>query len=407
MVSEDIITGAFELEEGKWAVARGFGEPSWKQAPIADLSGREDFLVCTGRFREESSGKDVLNFTYGPSAGGLTESVKFNIFTYGERVLSVLPEPGYKSRNIRISGNGIDSAMLLVERINGILSPFYSGMFAQAVEAMLELESDSSLGLSRIIMNETSRIFSHLNVIGKLAEGASQRVAFNLIFALREKLARIISRRFGHRYFFGINGIGGLRRKVDFKGISQDINKIVEEVRQIWSLLEESRIFIDRIQGTAAIKKDWLLGPAARASGIGVDSRLTPSRLPYGDLVLEIPVYREGDTLDRAQVRRDEIFSSARVIESAEASMRTVPGPAVLSNLPDGRECSVRTESPGGDTLMRISMSGATISDIYIRPASVQNLSAFSAGMKGNLLTDFVFGFEGLDIHVSELGVIL
>lgn len=404
MSFEDIITGSARIDEKRWNLTFGYGKPEWKETSIREVEKRDDFLVCSGQYRGVSTGADVLNFTYGPSAGGLPESVKFNIYTYGERVLSITPESWYKDRKIRILQDTPDAAMLKIERYNGILNPFYSSMLAMALEEMTGAEKDNSLDLARIIINEITRISDHIGIIAGLAEGAAQNVAFRYLHLLRERLLRIVSRRFGHRYFFGVNGYRGFSRPVDFHGISDEINTIVGEFNRVWGGLEESRIFTDRIQGTTRINFPWLIGPPARASGMKIDSRAGDQLLPYVDLGFVPCEQNTGDALGRVLVRKDEIANSSEIITLAEKGLSQVP--ESTNTFPDGTgaEFTIRTETPGGDALMKVVLSDSRLSEIYIRPSSLQNLAAFSEGMKGNLLTDFVFGYWSFGIHISELG---
>lgn len=404
MDSDDIITGCIRVGEEEWQISFGYSDAVWKNFSISEIGQRDDFRICSGTYEEVSSGSDVLNLTFGPSAGGLSESVKFNIYTYGERILSVTPEPWYKDRHIKVTGDGLLKALLKIERYNGTLSTFYSSLLLRGLEDESGIAPDDGLNRARLIMNEIARISDHLGVIGKLAEGASQNVAYHYLFLLREKLLRIISRRFGHRYFFGINGYGGLARNASFKGISSELREITDEFMNVWHGLEESRIFIDRIQGTASVKAPWLVGPAARAAGMETDTRIHDSRLPYRDLGFRPVVHESEDALSRVLVRKDEISVSCALIEEAERNLN--PPVAIKKPFPERIDCTFtsRAETPGGDSLMRIEIENSKIHGIYVRPASLQNIAAFSEGMKRNLLTDFVFGYEGLGIHISELG---
>ena len=398
----DQITGIMKIGE-KQVVLRGYGNPSWSEIRDGEEK-REDFMICNGKYGEISQGSDVFNLAYGPSTGGLEESVRFNIYTYGERILSIAAEPLYKDRRIVMTGTDPVTALLRVERINGAYSPFYSSLFLTALESIGDAGNDPDLGYARILMNEVARIADHLHVIGRLAEGAAQNVAYHQIFALREDLLRIVSARFGHRYFFGVNGYGGLRRKVNLEGITMDIHRISGQFREIWSKLEESRIFVDRIQTTTTVRKPWLIGPAARGAGFRTDSRISSSGLPYGDLGMQISVSESGDSLSRALVRKDEIAESASIIETVEGLIRHVPDAVDFNGRSFEGEYTTRTEAPGGDAVMRIALSGSRMEAFYLRSPSVQNLAAFCAGIGGNVLTDFTFGFESLGIHISETG---
>jgi len=402
-MTDNILTGAF-VESGHWKAFRGYGDPVPEDSSYEKLQRDDLFQALNGSYGVVSSGGDVFNFTYGPSTGGLTESARFNIYTYGERILSMVAEPHYKERRIQVTGEELQTVLLRIERFNGNLAPFYSAMLCRSIEILSEWETDYSLGMTRIIMNEISRILDHINVVAKLAEGASQNVAFNHLFMLRENLFRIVSRRFGHRYFFGINGFGGINRNVEIDGISNDVKKIAREFSDIWDGLEGSRIFLDRIQTTCTIKKDWLIGPAARASGIELDSRRSSSLLPYSDLDFEVPRETNGDSLSRAVVRKREIAESLRIIEQAEKYAKNIPRSVLTKNVSLHGEVSVRSENPGGDALLHIRTENGRISRIYVRSPSVHNLLAFCTGIRGNILTDFVFGYESFGIHISETG---
>ena len=405
-MTEDIMTGAF-VDGNEWRIFRGYGEPVPVMSAYEKIQREEIFRSLTGNYGETSQGGDVFNFTYGPSAGGLIESIKFNIYTYGERILSMVAEPKYKERRIMVTESDLQTALLRIERFNGMLSPFYSTMFCRSVEMLSESEENYALGMTRIIMNEISRILDHINVLAKLAEGASQNVAFNHLFMARESLYRIVSRRFGHRYFFGINGFNGINRKVEIGGISSEIEKIAREIDDIWEGLEGSRIFLDRIQTTCSVKRGWLIGPAARASGLNIDSRRSSNLLPYSDLDFEVPGDENGDSLSRAVVRKKEIIESSRIIAQAENYAVDVPEGVMPANGNVNGEISVRSENPGGDALFHVRAENGKISRIYVRSPSIQNLLAFCTGIRGNILTDFVFGFESFGVHVSELGGLL
>ena len=405
-MTEDIMTGAF-VDGNEWRIFLGYGEPVPVMSAYEKIQREEIFRSLTGNYGETSQGGDVFNFTYGPSAGGLIESIKFNIYTYGERILSMVAEPKYKERRIMVTGSDLQTALLRIERFNGVLSPFYSTMFCRSVEILSESEENYALEMTRIIMNEITRMLDHISVLARLAEGASQNVAFNHLFMARESLYRIVSRRFGHRYFFGINGFNGINRKVEIGGISSEIEKIAREIDDIWEGLEGSRIFLDRIQTTCSVKRGWLIGPAARASGLNIDSRRSSNLLPYSDLDFEVPGEENGDSLSRAVVRKKEIIESSRIIAQAENYAVDVPEGVMPANGNVNGEISVRSENPGGDALFHVRAENGKISRIYVRSPSIQNLLAFCTGIRGNILTDFVFGFESFGVHVSELGGLL
>lgn len=68
-----------------------------------------------------SGGYGEFAFVYGPSAGGLVESVQFRIRTSGEQILEIYANPYFKTRRFKLSGK-VEDVTLEVERVNAMFS---------------------------------------------------------------------------------------------------------------------------------------------------------------------------------------------------------------------------------------------------------------------------------------------
>ncbi len=350
-------------------------------------------------------GTKLTMFPYGPSTGGMVESVYFDILTYGEKIESVNYDTSFKNRSIRVTGLTPMGGLLRLERLNGVHSASYSTLFCDACERAAGLDIPDEVKLARVVMVELERISSHLFVASRLTGGASQNIAHMNILLIREKLLRIIASRFGHRYFFGLNKPGGLARSIDLDGIDSDIERISGEYEEILNTLLDSRIFIDRTDRTAIITGEDSAGPALRASGIPLDGRQFHSY--YKDLSFKCINWDGGDSLSRFIVRSHEIPESAKLIKQVTSKVLRVP--ADNKNFPALGNCKVGgfLETPSGDVSIILQFQKDVISHVSLLSPSQLNLRAFSKSMKGNTFADFLFGFESLGIWISEMGDVL
>jgi Ni,Fe-hydrogenase III large subunit len=337
-----------------------------------------------------------IYFNYGPSAGGLRESVNFQILTPGESIRDVIINSGFKRRNIRITGDSISDAMLKVERVNGFHSASHSIAYALAVEDALNVEN-GDLNDARIVEIELERIRSNIDVIKGLCDSAGFAVPEKQLLLLREEVARIISSAFGHRYYFSVNGINSIDG--DFSRIT--LNSVEKQFRSIYDGLLSSKIFLDRLQENGIVLNMASTGPAARAANLRYDARLDSKSLVYGEY--KTVMEKGGDTFSRFLVRAEEVFESINIIESYDIKKIYRRH---LMELNGSGEGTARIESPAGDLFYYIKIKEGKLMDIQISTPSYLNMKNFKFALKnGNIFTDFFFVWESFGIWVSELEV--
>lgn len=354
----------------------------------------------TGRNRTASKKPGEFHFYYGPATGGLVESIGFRLTTPGEAIVSAYTKTSYKRRNIRIRGFPVEDALLRVERINGFHSASHTIAFLKAVEDASGIEASREVEKARIAAIELERIRSNLEVIKRLLEPAGFGVPMNQVGYLREKVTRIISEAFGHRFFFGSLGVNSA--SIDAGRIQRRISGIKGEFARIFDGLQNSKIFLNRLQNNGVTKSGELVGPAARAASLRYDARIDSPTLDYGNLDFEPVVRDEKDCFGRFMVRGQEILDSAILIEGLGDMAPTPPDTGM--NIHDG-EGAARLESPAGDLFYHVDILEGKISDIWLVPPSRLNVDAFERSMSGNIFTDFHFNWESFGIWASEMEV--
>jgi Ni,Fe-hydrogenase III large subunit len=362
---------------------------------------------------EEVHGYGTFTFPYGPLDAGVPEAGRFDVRTYGERVLELVPIVGFKSRDIAqaVVGQKVADAALRVERIAGNLSASHVSAFLSAAESAQATAVRTEELWLRAVAQELQRMYNHIRVVAREAEAASQPVGASQTFACAEEVLRIQGWAFGHRWLFGALLPGGSRPRIDKGWVEQVASRtatVASEFARLWELFGQSRIYIDRIQTTATVgaadAMTWgAVGPTLRATGIRWDDRLFHAGPPYDDLLVNLPSYSEGDALARVAVRADEVQASALLIEQMakrwpSKTAMTEPFPSVAS----GRGLA-RVEAPSGDLVYDVSVKDGRVTRVGWRSPTEANFPLFALGMRGAVFTDFHFAFESFGLVFAEI----
>lgn len=363
---------------------------------------------------ESVEGYGIFTFPYGPTSMGVPESGKFEVRTYGERILALEPVTGYKSRRILSSvvGLPVPDAALRIERLAGNFAAAHAAAFLAAAESAEGLEIPREELWVRALAQELQRIYNHLHVLARLAEAASQNVGAAQTHALAEETLRLQGSVFGHRWLFGALLPGGPRRRLDpaqRRELGHRLAENLEQFQRLWELFQGSRTFIDRIQSTCTIRRDdamrWgSVGPTLRACGVAWDDRLRVPVPPYTDLFLELSQESAGDALGRLLVRAGEVRSSYLLLEQM---LDRWPGDPTTTEPPamavaPGRGLA-RVESPSGDLVYDVATDGGKVVHVGMRSATQANIPVFARGLRNGVFTDFHFAWESFGLVFAEI----
>ena len=362
-----------------------------------DYVDRPLFKALIGEFEGR---RCQIEIHYGPISTGLWEAGAFKIYTYGERILGVIPDLGYKRRNMeeRIVGKDLDTATIFVERVCGNFAVAYATAFCSSFEE----DIPERARYIRTIALELERIYNHLRVIYRLANCASQKVAVSHLSALVEYVLRMNAKLFGHRFCFGLVIPGGVSRDLDVDYLLKRLEELREDFESLTNLLLSSRIFIDRLHRTAVLSRNDVIrldtiGIPARASGVLRDVRCFDPF--YSELGFEPKLADDGDALARMMVRVEEIRCS---LEMIERMARELPDSELCwEQVADGFFLG-RCEAPPGDVLIAVDVEDGVVKWIGMRPPSIVNYLAFSHAVVGNIFTDYPFALESFGLSFSD-----
>jgi len=212
--------------------------------------------------------------------------------------------------------------------------------------------------------------------------------------------------------------------------------RVREAIRDVRTLLDGNRIFLDRTQGIGAISEEAAIaagftGPCLRAAGVSYDVRQAHPYLHYDELDWDIPIGSTGDTYDRIIVRIEEMEQSARMIEQilvkipagpviADHPEAVIPPPHEVVGTIEGMirhfelvqrgmrvpagEVYGYTEASNGELGFYIISDGSERPyRIKVRPPCFPIYQAFPRLAQGHLIADAVAIMGSLNIIAGEL----
>lgn len=344
--------------------------------------------------------------------GGLGESVHFLLETVGEDVIRASPRLFYKYRAVEklAEGKTISDGELLAERFAAKSAFAHSLAYCQAVERAASLDIPIRARRLRVALSELERLRHHAGAI----EGICQSTALNVSEAqaaiVEEQLLRASCSFSGHRYLFGLNTPGGLRRDFDVdicRRLLSAVDRASGELRRLEDRLRYTSSFLDRLEDVGSIDavaaRDLdLAGPVGRASGLPNDLRREYPYSGYGEYSFDVASEKEGDGYARLRVLFFEVRQSAALIHQALESLPPGETRTAIEHVPAGTTMGW-VEAPIGSAFhwLRINEAGL-IGRYRIMTASFRNWLGIHAAVENFAFQDFPIILATFGLSVTE-----
>jgi NADH-quinone oxidoreductase subunit D len=359
----------------------------------------------------------------------------------GETVVRLMPDIGYLHTGIEktCEAKFYQQVVPLTDRID-YLCPLTNNLcYVLAVEKLLGLEIPPKAQWLRVLLNELTRINSHLVWLGTHALDIGAMTVFLYCFREREEILKIFEMVSGQRMmtsYFRVGGIaleppiGFFDRVRDFAGY------FPEKVDEYENLLTENPIWMMRTKGVARMTAEDAIalgatGPTLRGSGVDIDLRRDMPYSSYEKFQFRVPVSQEGDVFARYMCRVQELRESIGIVRQALNGMPEGPikadAPGVV--LPDREKMKTQMESliyhfkiitegfavPAGEVYQAVEsprgeMGYYIVSDgtakpyrVHMRSACFANLQTLAKMCEGKLLADVVAAIGSIDIVLGEI----
>ncbi len=339
---------------------------------------------------------------FGPQHPVLPEPVHLDLVVEDEHVVEAIPQIGFVHRGLEklVDRRDFNQFVYVAERVCGICSFGHGYGYASAVEKLLDIEIPRRAQYLRAILQELSRIHSHLLWLGLLADGFGFESLFNHCWRLRETILDIFQETCGGRIILSITIVGGMAHDIDdamLRRVCEKLDDLKREYRDIMDTMLSDSSVRSRLVGVGSISFEEALelsmvGPFAKGSGVEHDMRTTGFDA-YGDLEHFEPVIAvEGDCYARCKVRCLEVLQSIEIVKELVAKIPHdgiggKPGPKVLPA--EGSRAHVLIEQPRGEAFYYVRGNGTKNLDRFrLRTPTSQNLGGLVKALQGVDLAD-------------------
>ena len=330
-------------------------------------------------------GGQAFEFPFGPVRQAGVESLYYGLVTSGEEVVDLYLFTWHKHRGVewRLRGKTMREAIFLAERAEGLSAVAIGWAFAAAAEAAADVTPPPAVARTRAVALELERLYNHAAATAALCQATGLSVGQAAAEIALERLLRVNAAAFGHRYLFGVIEPGGVSRAPDAEVLRRELPGAYDELRRTADALLGTNSFVDRLEACGILTAEQarrlgLVGPVARATGLGTDTRRAP---------VNVVTAVSGDVFARFQVMLGEAAESVRLI----ARFLDEGTAAECVSLPAGAGTGLGwAESPRGETLAWVALdAGGRITRARLRPGSARNWRGFDDACRSqNVFTD-------------------
>ncbi|HZR66323.1 MAG TPA: NADH dehydrogenase (quinone) subunit D [Terriglobales bacterium] len=359
----------------------------------------------------------------------------------GETVVRMMPDIGFLHTGIEktCEAKFYHQVVPLTDRIDYLCPMTNNLCYVLAVEKLLGIEIPPRAQWLRVMMNELTRINSHLVWLGTHAMDIGAMTVFLYCFREREEVLRLFEAISGQRMMTSYFRIGGvaLEPPLDFfDRVKKFADIFPGRVDEYEGLLTGNPIWMMRTKGVAKISAEDAIalgasGPTLRGSGVDIDLRRDMPYSSYDQFKFKVPVGKEGDVFERYMCRVAELRESIGIVKQALEGMPSgrVKADAPKVVLPDREKMKTEMEAliyhfkivtegfavPEGEVYQAVEsprgeMGYYVVSDgsakpyrVHMRSACLANMQTLPTMCEGRLIADVVAAIGSIDIVLGEI----
>jgi NADH-quinone oxidoreductase subunit D len=412
-------------------------------APDRITPGVEDVIADAKLHGNAGTGEHSMVLNMGPQHPSTHGVLRVVLELDGEIVVALAPDIGYLHTGIEktCEAKFYQQVVPLTDRVD-YLSPMTNNLaYCLAVEKLLGLEIPERAQLLRVLLNEITRIQSHLVWLGTHAMDIGALTMFLYCWREREATLRIFEAVSGQRMMTSYFRIGGLALEPPmdfFESVQSFLDSMPAHIDQYEDLLTGNPIWMGRLKGVGTLTAAQAIslgvtGPPLRASGMDWDLRRDMPYSGYERFKFDVPVSNDGDVWARYTVRMLEMRESVKICQQAMDMLDGMTGPIVADApkivLPNREKMKTQMEAlihhfkivtegfavPAGEVYQAVEsprgeMGYYVVSDgtakpyrVHMRNPSFATLQALETMCKGRLIADVVAVIGSIDIVLGEI----
>lgn len=382
-----------------WLKPVRFPHDAWKERSIEE---------CYPYFA--AAGEEVHEVAVGPVHAGVIEPGHFRFLCDGERVNHLEIQLGYQHRGVEklfCEGSFLNQ-QVLAESVSGDAAVAHATAYAGLVESLSCVTVPRRAAIIRSIGLELERAGIHLGDLSALCNDIGYLPGTQMFAVMRTEIINTSLAICGNRFGRGLIVPGGVWYDIDAQKQEQ-MTATVSRIRANAALLAASifdnQSVLARFEKTGTVdqataREIGLVGPAARASGLSCDVRLShPSDAyafaPFVKTTLrngEGKAATSGDVYARAFIRHQEIQDSLRYVLDLLPLLESEPPDLVApcsAPRPDMLALSL-VEGWRGEILHAVATDAeGRPYRYYIKDASFHNWFGLAIAVRENGVSDF------------------
>ncbi len=362
--------------------------------PVRKNQDKYEFFKMTG--------DEIHEVAVGPIHAGVIEPGHFRFMCNGEDVYHLEIMLGYQHK-------GVEKLMVknysnqLAESICGDSVIAYNKAYSQVIESLGDVKVSDKAQIIRNLALEMERAAIHIGDLGALSGDIAYLMGASVFGATRTLVINTMLEFCGSRFGRSFITVGGVNFDLDKDLINRakkTFEKVEKDVKRLVQVMLGNTSVMSRLEKTGVVsmeraKEIGLVGMAARASGMNIDTRydfpdkfmekfdFNPRRYKY-----------TGDVFSRFLLRYNEILDSFRLIGKYFDELENYADNTIKtdSDLKFEKDCFAVSlvEAWRGELVhIGITNSNGDLSRYKIKDPSFNNWYGLALAVRNNGVSDF------------------
>ena len=362
----------------------------------------------------EMEGEDVHQVAVGPIHAGVIEPGHFRFMCNGETVYHLEIMLGYQHRDVEelIISHPTNQ---LAESICGDSVIAHNLAFSQVIENLQSINVPDKAQLIRLAALEMERMAIHIGDLGAIAGDIAYLMGASVFGATRTLVINSMLEFSGSRFGRGLITVGGVNYDFPRDKIENTLKtfaKVIKDVERMVNTMLKNSTVMSRLEKTGTISMEraqdiGLVGMAARAAGVELDSRFDFSDKWFTELQIEKKKFKAtGDVNARFKLRYKEILQSYSIIKKIFAKLLELETGTYYVNqesslTPNSFTISIVEGWRGEVVHIAVTDEQGNLSRYKIKDPSFNNWYGLALAVRNNGISDFPLCNKSFNLSYS------